>query len=180
QVKATLVVPVLESSQLWGLLIVHHCSHTRHWRNFEVGFLRDLSVQVGIAIYQATLLEQETKRREQLFQQNIDLQEARNEAEIATKLKSSFLATMSHEIRTPMNAVLGMTSLLADTNLSTLQKDFVDTIRISGENLLTLINEILDFSKLEANEMELEAINFDLNTCVEEVTDLLAMLAQAK
>ncbi len=180
QVKANLVVPIFESEQLWGLLIVHQCSHTRHWRNFEVGFLKELADQVGIAIYQATLLEQETKRRQQLFQQNIDLQEARNEAEVATRMKSAFLATMSHEIRTPMNAVLGMTGLLADTELSSLQKDFVDTIRISGENLLTLINEILDFSKLEANEMELEEINFDLNTCVEEVTDLLAMLAQAK
>jgi PAS domain S-box-containing protein len=180
QVQANLVVPVLESDQLWGLLIAHQCSEPRHWRSFEVDFLTELGNQVGIAIYQATLLEQETLRREQLAQQNVALEEARYEAEIATKLKSSFLATMSHEIRTPMNAVLGMTGLLADTELSTLQRDFVETVRISGENLLTLINEILDFSKLEANEMELEVIDFDLNTCVDEVTDLLAMLAQSK
>jgi PAS domain S-box-containing protein len=180
QVQANLVVPILEKENLWGLLIVHQCSATRHWRSFEVDFLTELGTQVGIALYQATLLEQETLRREQLLQQNLALEEARYQAEIATKLKSSFLATMSHEIRTPMNAVLGMTGLLADTELSTLQKDFVETVRISGENLLTLINEILDFSKLEANEMELEEISFDLNTCVEEVTDLLAMLAQAK
>ncbi|NUN64771.1 response regulator [Pseudanabaena biceps] len=180
QVRANLVVPILESDYLWGLLIAHQCSDSRHWRKFEVDFVSEISDQVGIALYQATLLKQEIQRRRQLSQQNLELEKARYQAETATKMKSSFLATMSHEIRTPMNAVLGMTGLLADTQLSSLQRDFVETVRISGENLLTLINEILDFSKLEANEMELEEIDFDLNTSVEEVTDLLAMLAQTK
>ena len=180
QVKANLVVPILESNRLWGLLIAHQCSAPRHWSSFEVDFLSELGNQVGIALYQATLLEQEIQRREQLSQQNIELVEARHEAETATKMKSAFLATMSHEIRTPMNAVLGMTGLLADTELSAMQRDFVETVLTSGENLLTLINEILDFSKLEANEMELEEIDFNLNTCVEEVADLLAMFAQSK
>ncbi len=180
QVRANLTIPLLENDRLWGLLIAHQCGDIRHWRNFEVNFLTELGYQVGIALYQANLLEQETQRRQQLSQQNTELEEARHEAEAATKMKSAFLATMSHEIRTPMNAVLGMTGLLADTVLSDLQRDFVETVRISGENLLTLINEILDFSKLEANEMELEEVNFDLNNCVEEVTDLLAMLAYSK
>ncbi|OIP78356.1 MAG: hypothetical protein AUK48_01865 [Oscillatoriales cyanobacterium CG2_30_44_21] len=180
QIKANLVVPILESDRFWGLLIAHQCSDTRHWRKFEVDFVSEIGSQVGIALYQAMLLDRETQRREQLSQKNQELEEARHQAEMATKVKSSFLATMSHEIRTPMNAVLGMTGLLADSHLSVLQRDFVDTIRLSGENLLTLINEILDFSKLEANEMELEEINFNLNTSVDEVTDLLAMMAQSK
>ena len=180
EVQANLVVPILESDHLWGLLIVHQCSAPRIWRNFEIELVAEIGNQVSIAINQSNLLEQETQRREQLAQQNILLAEARLEAETATRMKSSFLATMSHEIRTPMNAVLGMTGLLADTELSAMQRDFVETVRISGENLLTLINEILDFSKLEAQELELEELDFNLTNAVEEVTDLLAMLAQTK
>ncbi len=159
QVRANLVIPLLCGRDLWGLLCIHQCAHTRQWQEHEVNLIQEIASQLAIAIQQASLYEQSQQEIAERKQAQQQLTETNLQLARATRLKDEFLANMSHELRTPLNSILGLSESLKDVILGSLnekQLKAIATIESSGEHLLSLINDILDLSKISSGMMTLD------------------------
>ncbi|AFZ19936.1 PAS domain S-box protein [Allocoleopsis franciscana] len=169
QARAYLIVPIFCGKKLWGLLASYHNTSSRPWSASEINTVVQIGIQLGIALQQAQLLA-ETR------QQSVALQQAAYAADAANRAKSTFLANMSHELRTPLNGIMGYAQILqGDKNCTPKQKEGVDIIYQCGTHLLTLINDILDLSKIEAERLELYPEDIHLPTFLAEMSEIFKL-----
>lgn len=160
---------------------INTCKIPLHDRDGKViGVLGTIEDITDRKLAEGELLQHRGHLEELVKQRTAELTAAKEQAEVANQAKSVFLAHMSHELRTPLNGVVGMTSLLLDTQLDSRQRDYAGSIRDSSKVLLTVINDILDYSRIEAGKLEFAFVDFDLTGTLQNVVDLLGLAAQEK
>lgn len=181
EIKANLVVPLLQAENLWGLLIAHHCSSQRYWDSSEIESLKQISVQLAIAIQQSTLFEQAKTEIVERKLAEAALQKAVVAADRANRAKSEFLSSMSHELRTPLNAILGFSQVMVrDSSLNNQHQQQLEIINRASEHLLSLINDILEMSKIEAGRTQLNESSFNLIKLLETLEEMFQFKAVSK
>jgi two-component system sensor histidine kinase/response regulator len=168
-IGAMLDAPIRQKGLVVGVLCAEHVGAPRRWNIQEEQVASSLATMATLAIGTA-----ERRDGEQA------LRDAKEAAEVANRAKSEFLANMSHEIRTPMNAIIGMADLLWETSLTAEQRKYLRIFRRAGGTLLSLINDILDLSKIESGHLELDSVDFDLNEVIDRALEMSAMRANEK
>ena len=174
KLKSMLAIRTSYQGKPNGSIEIHQCDRYRNWTDEEIDLLEEVAVQVGIALAQANLLEKEQKQRQAL-------EIAKKKADLANSAKSEFLAKMSHELRTPLNVILGFSQLMRRNPETTpKQKETLDIINRSGEHLLSLINDVLDMSTIEAGKIVLQKHDFNLQEMLKDLKEMFTLKAQSQ
>ena len=185
QIRAKLVVPILVQKQLWGFIIAHQCFAPRQWNNTQIRFMGQISEYLAIAIYQnqsyQQLQKQKKKLEEQVKTRAQQLKDALIAAQVANQSKQEFIGNMSHELRTPLTCVIGLSGTLLHWSLAgdrlplplEKQQQYLKTIHDSGKHLLSLINNILEFSEVESGKFLLNITEFSLQDAARTVLRIL-------
>lgn len=162
------------------MVLILPADGARKWRDHELELVDVVADQVAVALSHAAILEESMQARDQLMEQNVALDLARREAERAIHARNDFLAVMNHEMRTPMHAMISLSSLLLETELSPEQRVVIETVLKSSNLLATLINDVLDLSRLEDGSLELEIGTFNLHEVFKEIMNLIKPIASVK
>ncbi|KAG8067229.1 hypothetical protein GUJ93_ZPchr0005g15891 [Zizania palustris] len=168
--------PELSARNFAIMVLMLPADSGRKWRLHELELVEVVADQVAVALSHAAILEESMRARDLLMEQNIALDAARRDAEMAICVRNDFLAVMNHEMRTPMTAIISLSSLLLETNLSAEQRLMIETILKSSDLLATLTNDVLDVSKLENGSLELEIAPFNLHSTFTDVSPLSVVL----
>ncbi|XP_073279711.1 ethylene receptor 1-like [Primulina huaijiensis] len=172
--------PELSTKRYALMVLMLPSDSARQWHIHELELVEVVADQVAVALSHAAILEESTRARDLLMEQNIALDLARIEAETAVRARNGFLAVMNHEMRTPMHAIIALSSLLQETELTAEQRLMVETILKSSNLLATLINDVLDLSRLEDGSLQLELGSFSLHALFREVLNLIKPVASVK